>query len=174
MDKINRENPSATKFELDGKFISVKEASQRYGVPENVILWRIDRNKYGASIVETGSLMEVEGVIGTAQMFAEKYRINPKTIQGRFARGVTGLALVEKPREYRSPRKRVITPEMECANELRALQDAHPEMWEKIEAERERAYADRMSGADAPWANASMNAWRFERHNAQVRSRGEI
>lgn len=149
---------------------TIEDFCEKRGVPENVMLWRMERGITGSGLYQRPNrLYTYNGKVYTPLMLAEKYGIAKETIITRWEEGKRGYDLVRRTGSTDEDRQLAQRESQvaECREHLRALFYAHPER-------REHAWRMVIRKDLEPFdeATARRNAQRFEAEGHEVRTQG--
>ncbi|ACV04969.1 SA1788 family PVL leukocidin-associated protein [Staphylococcus aureus] len=155
-----------TKVRIDGKLMTLIDASDKYDIKVSTLITRYDRGARGKDLIQNvikPKKVKVDGKMMTVGEVAKKYNLSEGAINGRIAKGLTGDALIAPPQGKKMFRDdgRITQEERRILSEIDARHEQElrdKRKAEKNEEERQRlAMIEKYKRRDPYWFDVTYN-----------------
>ncbi|HFZ4774506.1 hypothetical protein NPS08_14715 [Staphylococcus aureus] len=91
-----------TKVRIDGKLMTLIDASDKYDIKVSTLITRYDRGSRGKDLIQNvvkPKKVKIDGKMMTVSEIVKKYNLSKGLLNYRISKGLTGDALIAPPQE---------------------------------------------------------------------------
>ncbi|UVJ02351.1 SA1788 family PVL leukocidin-associated protein [Staphylococcus aureus] len=155
-----------TKVRIDGKLMTLIDASDKYDIKVSTLITRHTKGLRGQALIQNlakAKKVEINGEMMTVNEITKKYNISKGLLNYRIGKGLTGNALIAPPQEKKTFRDngRITQEERRILSEIDARHEQElrdKKKAEKNEKERQRlAMIEKYKRRDPYWFDVTYN-----------------